>query len=312
RAVRQADRDTKGRQMLLLALPFPDIDPAIFSVELGGFSFSLRWYALAYIGGLLLGWRVVARLASRSELWPGGRPPIAARQAEDLLTWMIFSIILGGRLGFVLFYRPEFFFQNPVEIFRIWNGGMSFHGGFLGVVAGTLIWCRRNKVSVLGTGDALALAVPVGLFFGRIANFINGELWGRPSTVPWAVQFPGADCPETWTEICARHPSQLYEAGLEGVLLFAVLYWLIFRRGLLKVPGRAVAVFFIGYGGARVFVEGLRQADAQYITPDNPLGHVIRFGAGPEAAGLTMGQVLSLPMIIAGLVLWVWAARRAG
>jgi phosphatidylglycerol---prolipoprotein diacylglyceryl transferase len=234
------------------------------------------------------------------------------KQAEDLLTWMILSVIIGGRLGFVLFYQPAYFLANPGDILKVWQGGMSFHGGALGVVIGAALWSWRNKVSMLGVGDAIAAAVPIGLFFGRLANFINGELWGRPTTVPWAVPFPGADCPADWTAVCAQHPSQLYEAGLEGIVLFGVMLWLIYARNWLRVPGRMIAVFLIGYGLARVFVEQFRLADAQYITASNPFGQVIRFGSGPEAFGLTMGQTLSLPMAAVGLLLLIWANRRAG
>ncbi|WP_424933835.1 prolipoprotein diacylglyceryl transferase [Amaricoccus macauensis] len=291
-----------------LVLPFPEIDPVLFSVELFGIELAIRWYALAYIAGLLLGWRFVAGLCRRPALW-GGAPPMKPEQTDDLLTWMILGVILGGRLGFVFFYKPAYYLAHPAEILAIWQGGMSFHGGFLGVIVGILGYALRNGLDAVRIGDAVAAAAPIGLFFGRIANFINAELWGRPTELPWGVIFPGVEaqtCPPIWEAVCARHPSQLYEAGLEGVVLFAVLF-IACRRGALKRPGRIIALFLIGYGLARTFVEGFRQADAQFITSDNPSGHVIRFGM---EAGLTMGQILSLPMVVAGLALLLWTARR--
>jgi phosphatidylglycerol:prolipoprotein diacylglycerol transferase len=290
-------------------LPFPDIDPALFSVHLFGIELAIRWYALAYIAGLLLGWRYVVFLARRPALW-GGRPALDPVQADDLLTWMILGVILGGRLGYVLFYQPAYFAAHPAEILAVWQGGMSFHGGFLGVVVGVVAFAMRNGLPILGVGDAVAAAAPIGLFFGRIANFINGELWGRPSTAPWAIVFPGEaaqTCPPDWLLVCSRHPSQLYEAALEGLLLFAILAVAI-HRGALAWHGRVFGLFLIGYGLARVFVEQFRQADAQFVTPDNPHGHVVQLAAG---WGLTMGQLLSLPMIAVGLFLYLRAARRA-
>ena len=278
--------------MAPLLLPYPDIDPAIFSVSLGGFELALRWYALAYIAGLVLGWWLIVRLTRRPRLWPAETPPMTPNEPEDLLTWMALGVILGGRLGFVLFYNPGYYFANPGEILQLWQGGMSFHGGFLGVIVAAIVWCRAKGRPVLQVGDAIALAAPAGLFFGRIANFINGELWGRPTDVPWAMVFPGAG-PEP------RHPSQLYEAGLEGLVLGAVMWWLALSRGWLKHAGRLIGVFFIGYGLARSFVENFRQWDAH-------LGYVIEIGSG----GLTMGQVLSLPMILIGLGFLLAAGRR--
>jgi phosphatidylglycerol:prolipoprotein diacylglycerol transferase len=292
-----------------LVLPFPDIDPVIFSVSLGGFELALRWYALAYIVGLLIGWRYVAALCRRPGLW-GGTAAMRPEQADDLLTWMIVGVILGGRLGYVLFYQPGWFAANPGEILAVWRGGMSFHGGLLGVVAGVVGFSLRNGLEILKVGDAAAAAAPIGLFFGRLANFVNAELWGRPSTAPWAVVFPGeaaGACPAGWVGPCARHPSQLYEAALEGVVLFAVLA-LAIRAGALARPGRVFGLFLIGYGLARVAVEGFRQADAQFVTAGNPHGHVLRLGA---EWGLTMGQILTLPMLVAGAVLLVRAGRRA-
>ncbi len=288
-------------------LPFPDIGPDIFSISLFGMTFALRWYALAYIAGLVIGWRIVTALVRRPALWRDG-PPMTAGQVESLLTWIILGVIIGGRLGYVLFYQPAQFLANPTQILRVWEGGMSFHGGFLGVVTATLIFCRSQRVPLLPAADALAVAAPPGLLLGRIANFINAELWGRPTTLPWGVAFPGEaaqTCPGV-IDICARHPSQLYEAALEGLVLGAVLLILVLRRGWLTRPGQTFGLFLAGYGLARFIVEFFRQADAQFITPDNPMGHVLQLGS----VGLSMGQLLSLPMILAGLVLIVLARRR--
>lgn len=289
-------------------LPFPDISPDIFSIDLFGMTFALRWYALAYIAGLVIGWRIVTALVRRPALWRDG-PPMTAEQVESLLTWIILGVIIGGRLGFVLFYQPAQFLADPSQILRVWEGGMSFHGGFLGVVVATLIFCRKERIPLLPTADALAVATPPGLLLGRIANFINAELWGRPTTLPWGVAFPGeaAQTCEGVIDICARHPSQLYEAALEGLILGAVLLILAFRRGWLKQPGQTFGLFLAGYGAARFFVEIFRQADAQFITPDNPMGYALQLGS----AGLSMGQLLSLPMILGGLTLIALARRRA-
>jgi phosphatidylglycerol:prolipoprotein diacylglycerol transferase len=213
-------------------------------------------------------------------------------------------VILGGRLGFVLFYQPGHYLSNPGDILKVWEGGMSFHGGFLGVVAAAYIFFRREGIPIWSGADLLALATPPGLLLGRIANFINAELWGRPTDMPWGVAFPGAgqDCVGV-TGICARHPSQLYEAGLEGLLLGVALIWLVWRGGALAHPGRIAGLFFAGYGAARFFVEFFRQPDLQFVTPGNPLGLAWHVGG----YGLTMGQILSLPMIAAGL----WLVLRA-
>ncbi|WP_282602830.1 prolipoprotein diacylglyceryl transferase [Paracoccus sp. PARArs4] len=287
-------------------IPFPDISPEIFTIQLGGFSFSLRWYALAYIAGLILGWQLIVAMMRRPAIW-GGTPPMQADKVDDLLTWVILGVILGGRLGFVLFYEPAYYMANPGQILQVWQGGMSFHGGFAGVILATWIYARRNGIPVMRIADAMAVVAPIGLFFGRVANFINAELWGRPTDLPWGVIFPGQaaqSCPGI-EGLCARHPSQLYEAGLEGLLLGLILWGLV-RMGALRRPGTAFGVFLLGYGLARIFVELFRVADAQFITPDNPLGHVI----GGPVIGLTMGQVLSLPMVVIGLALILWARSR--
>ncbi|QHQ33711.1 prolipoprotein diacylglyceryl transferase [Algicella marina] len=297
---------------MLLALPFPDIDPALFTISLFGVEFALRWYALAYVAGLVLGWRYVVRLLKRPGLWPAGKAPMAPKEAEDLLTWMVLGVVLGGRIGYIVFYQPEIL-ATPARVLAVWEGGMSFHGGFLGVVAGIIVYSLLKRKNMLSLGDAVAAATPIGLFFGRLANFINGELWGRPTTLPWGVVFPDTRaqlCPERFGDPCARHPSQLYEAALEGLLLFVFLFIGVRFLGWLKHPGRAIGVFLLGYGLARTFVEGVRQGDMQFVSDENPWGQIIRLGAGPEAWGLTMGQILSLPMAVVGLAI-LFATRRS-
>ena len=287
-------------------IPFPDISPEIFSIELWGRHFAIHWYALAYIVGILIAWWLTARALKRPALWAGDTPPMSREQLEDLVTWAILGVILGGRLGYVLFYKPAYFIANPLEIPQVWDGGMSFHGGFLGVILATWAFTLKHRLPVLKTADAVALGVPWGLFLGRIANFINGELWGRPTDLPWAVAFPGAaaqDCPEI-TGLCARHPSQLYEAGMEGLILGLLILWLAFARGGLRQTGLVTGVFFAGYALARFIVEFFRQADEQFITPENPMGYVLHIGGW----GLSMGQILSLPMLAIGL--WLIARSR--
>lgn len=289
-------------------IPFPDISPEIFSITVAGREFALRWYALAYLVGLLAGWRIMVALMRRPALW-GDRAPMAAEQVEELMTWIVVGVVLGGRLGFVLFYEADYYLAHPAEIVRVWQGGMSFHGGFLGVVLAAWVFARRNAIPPLRLADALAVATPVGLGLGRVANFINAELWGRPTDLPWGVVFPGeaAQACATATMACARHPSQLYEAALEGVLLLIALVWLV-RRGGLGRPGLALGVFLAGYGLARFVVEFFRQADARFITAENPLGHVL----GGPVWGVTMGQLLSLPMVVVGAGFILWALRRTG
>jgi len=298
---------------MLALIPFPDIGPTLISFDVFGFELAIRWYALAYIAGFLLALFWVNRALKRPALWRSGEPPMTLQQSEDLLTWMIIGVILGGRLGYVLFYNFSQFMAEPMAILRVWEGGMSFHGGFLGVIVAGLLYCRRHNLSPWSVGDLLAMSVPVGLGLGRVANFINGELWGRPTTMDWGVVFPYApNCPIWWLEpVCGRHPSQLYEAFLEGVVLFILLGWLAYKRGALKVPGRLIGVFFIGYGLARTIVEGFRQGDAQFTSAANPWGHIIRFGSEMDSMGLTMGQILSIPMILVGMVILVMTKARA-
>ncbi|MCA0845717.1 prolipoprotein diacylglyceryl transferase [Salipiger thiooxidans] len=292
------------------AIPFPPLSPELFSISIGSFEFALRWYALAYIAGILLGWKLAATALKRATLWRDDRPPMTPEQLEQLMTWIILGIILGGRLGFVLFYQPGYYLSHPAEILMIWHGGMSFHGGLIGVIVAALTFFSRHRIPLLPAADTVALAVPPGLLLGRLANFVNAELWGRPTDLPWGVIFPGEAaqaCGQAAGELCARHPSQLYEAGLEGILLGGLLIWLAFARGALKTPGVVAGLFFAGYGVARFLVELVRQPDAQFVSPGNPLGlawHV-------NGWGLTMGQILSLPMILVGLALLVAARRRA-
>ena len=285
-------------------IPFPDISPEIYSFEIFGLTLALRWYALAYIAGLLIGWRLILRLIATARLWPKGAP-MRSEQVERLLTWVILGVIIGGRTGFVLFYQPGYYLANPGQILRVWEGGMSFHGGFLGVVVATLIFCRREAIPMLSAADLMAVATPPGLLLGRIANFINAELWGRPTDLPWGVAFPSEaaqSCPGV-VGICARHPSQLYEAGLEGLVLGSLLLIIVWRKGWLARPGAVAGLFFAGYGAARFAVEFVRQPDAQFVTDGNPLGLAWQVGG----YGLTMGQALSLPMIAVGLYL-IWRA----
>ena len=288
-------------------LPFPNISPELFSISIFGMEFALRWYALAYIAGILIGWRIAVAAVKRPHLWAQDTAPMKPEQIEDLLTWVILGIIVGGRLGFVLFYQPAYYFANPAQIPAIWQGGMSFHGGLIGVIVAALVFCLRAGVPLRPAADMMAMATPPGLFLGRLSNFINAELWGRPTDLPWAVIFPGQaaqDCGQAIGELCARHPSQLYEAVLEGLLLGAVLLWLAFRSEALKRPGLIVGLFIAGYGAARFLVEFVRQPDAQFVSVGNPLGLALHSGG----FGLTMGQLLSVPMILVGL--WSWSSAR--
>ena len=288
-------------------LPFPDISPEIFSISLFGMEFALRWYALAYIAGILLGWRIVVRAARTPRLWRNGQPVMTPPQIEDLLFWVILGVILGGRLGYVLFYQPAVYLADPLRALQLWEGGMSFHGGALGVILVMVFYTRRHGIPTLRAGDLVALGLAPGLLLGRIANFINAELWGRPTDLPWGVAFPteaAQFCPGI-TGLCARHPSQLYEALLEGLILGAVLIYMAWRQGALQREGLLTGTFLAGYGAARFAVEFVRQPDAQFVTEGNPLGLALELGG----YGLTMGQLLSLPMILAGVYL-IGRARR--
>ena len=289
-------------------IPFPNISPEIFSVTIFGMEVALRWYALAYIIGLLLGWRIAVLAANRPALWRNNLSPIEAVQVEDLLTWVIVGVLLGGRLGYVVFYQPMYFLYHPMEIVMIWKGGMAFHGGLAGVCVAAFLFFRRNLVPYDSGADLLALAAPAGLLLGRVANFINAELWGRPTDLPWGVVFPGeaAQACGQLAGLCARHPSQVYEAVLEGLVLGSIMLFLAFRRKALKKPGLITGIFFAGYGIARSLIELVRQPDAQFQSAENPLGYVYELAG----MGITIGQILSLPMIAAGLFLISRARRR--
>lgn len=294
---------------MIAMLPFPDISPEIFSVTLFDMTFALRWYALAYIVGILLGWRLVVMAVRKARLWKNNQPVMTEGQVEDLLFYVILGVILGGRLGYVLFYQASFYLNNPARILQLWEGGMSFHGGAIGVILAFLYFTKRNKLPLVSTGDMVALGLAPGLFLGRIANFINAELWGRPTDLPWGVTFPteaAQYCPDL-IGLCARHPSQLYEALLEGLILGGLLVWMAWRHGALKKEGLIGGTFLAGYGTARFMVEFVRQPDRQFITDGNPLGLAFEV----SGYGLTMGQILCLPMIAAGLFLIARAYRRA-
>ena len=270
--------------MTFLLITFPVFDPVAIAIG----PIVIRWYALAYIGGIVLGWIYARAMLKNEKVW-GGRAPISLVQLDDFILWVTIGIILGGRTGYVLFYNFVFFIQHPAEILELWKGGMSFHGGFMGCVVAVIWFCRRNNLPILSLGDITTAVGPIGLFLGRIANFINSELWGRPAdpSLPWAMIFPnGGPLP--------RHPSQLYEAGMEGILLFTVLAIMI-RFGALKRPGLILGSFIALYGLARITGECFRE-------PDPQLGFL--WGR------LTMGMLLSVPMVIAGVIIIVWAWRH--
>ena len=281
---------------------FPDfIKPNIFDFELFGVTFALTWYALSYILGIAIAWFILLRLIGKQNLWRSNKSPFTPKNIDDLATFLILGIIVGGRLGYVIFYNPSFYFNNPMKILFLWEGGMSFHGGFLGVVFGGLYFSIKNKISVLSMGDLIATSTPPGLFLGRLANFANQELWGKPTESVLGVQFtiqPAKLCPHlSPQDVCLRHPSQLYEAAMEGAILALVLLFFVFRLEAFKNPGRTMGIFFLGYGSARIIVEIFRQPDSQYVTADNPAGYVIDL---PFELGLSMGQSLSVPMVIIG------------
>lgn len=292
--------------MLAEMIQFPNLSPEIFSDSLFGTGFALRWYALAYIVGILIAWGLAVCAVNRPALWPAGQAPMSPKQVEDLITWIILGVILGGRLGYALFYQPGIYLQNPAQILRIWEGGMAFHGGLLGVVIAAWAYARAQGINRLAMADLVASTVAPGLLLGRLANFVNAELWGRATDLPWGVAFPGRaaqDCGQALGEICARHPSQLYEAAMEGLILGALILWLVYRRAAFHAPGRVLGTFLAGYGIARFLVEFVRQPDAQFVTEGNPLGLAWQIGG----YGLTQGQALSLPMIALGL----WFLLRA-
>ncbi len=264
-----------------LLIAYPVVDPVL--VRLG--PLPIRWYALAYIGGLVGGWAGGRFLVARPRLW-GTRQHTSVMAIDDLVVYIAAGIIGGGRLGYVLFYNPGYFAGHPFEALQLWNGGMSFHGGLLGAALAMVIFAHRVGVRLDSVTDTVAAVVPIGLFLGRIANFIKPELWGRPTDVPWAMIFPGSDGQP-------RHPSQLYEAGLEGSALFALL-WIVIYRGGLRRDGLVTALFCIGYGLARIASEFFRE-------PDRQLGYLFQ--------GATMGMLLSIPLLAVGALL-LWRAFR--
>jgi phosphatidylglycerol:prolipoprotein diacylglycerol transferase len=268
--------------MSFFVIPFPAFDPILIQVG----PFAIRWYALAYIVGILGGWLYARAIIRNEPLW-GGKPPLTVADFDDFVLWVTLGIILGGRLGYVLFYNPAHFAAHPADIVKLWQGGMSFHGGFLGCVLAVILFARRRGIPILSLGDITCAVGPIGLFLGRIANFINGELWGRPTAVPWAMVFPGGGP-------VPRHPSQIYEALLEGFVLFMALAVLM-RWGALKRPGLITGVFALGYGIARSFSELFRE-------PDPQLGFLW--------GGLTMGIVLSVPLMLAGIAFIAYAYKR--
>jgi phosphatidylglycerol---prolipoprotein diacylglyceryl transferase len=268
--------------LILPILTYPEINPVLISIG----PFSVRWYALAYIVGILAGWYYARIIIASKRLW-GGPAPLTVTDFDDFIIWITLGIIVGGRIGYVLFYNLGYFAANPLEIFALWTGGMSFHGGVIGCIVVTILFARRRGIPVLSLGDVTLAVAPIGLFLGRLANFINGELWGRPTDAPWAMVFPsGGPFP--------RHPSQLYEATLEGVLLLVVLGVMV-RLGALKRPGLVTGTFAVAYGIVRIFCEFFRE-------PDPQLGFLW--------GGLTMGTLLSIPLILAGLVALTVAFAR--
>lgn len=269
--------------MPLLVIPFPALDPVL--VHIG--PLAIRWYALGYIFGILIGWAYARAVLRTDRLWAGGKAPLTVIDLDDFIVWVTLGIILGGRLGYVLFYNLPHFATHPLEIFQLWNGGMSFHGGFTGCVLAVVLFARKRNVPTLSLGDITCAVGTVGIFLVRITNFINGELWGRATDVPWAMVFPsGGPVP--------RHPSQIYEAGLEGLLLFAVLF-VAMRAGALKRPGLIIGLFAVVYALARSFCEFFREPDAQ-------LGFLW--------GGATMGQLLSIPLFLAGVGFILYAVKH--
>ncbi len=257
---------------------FPNFDPVLLQIG----PLAIRWYALAYVAGILLGWRYCVSLSRNARIWGGRAPTLTAPQIDDLILWVTLGIILGGRIGYVLFYMPSMIWKEPLDVFKVWEGGMSFHGGFLGVTVALIFFARANKLDLLKVADQVAPAAPIGLFFGRVANFINGELWGRVTDAPWGV----TGFPNTTDPTLPRHPSQLYEAALEGLVLFVLLRLATHKALWLQRRGVVAGVFLAGYGLFRLSLEWVREPDQQM--PDFLKGYI------------TMGLLLSLPMLLAG------------
>lgn len=267
---------------MLYVIPYPTIDPVLIAIG----PFAIRWYALAYIVGILFGWWYAKRLLMTPRLWRDGKAPFGPEVIDDLLVYAALGIVLGGRIGYILFYDFQRYLANPLDILAIWQGGMSFHGGFLGTTLAMILLARSRGINVWSLFDVIAAGTPVALGLVRCANFINSELWGRPTDVPWAFVFPNGG-PQP------RHPSQLYEAFLEGLVLFLVLRFLTHSLLKLRYPGFVAGAFITGYGLSRILVEFFREPDAQ-------LGYL-------AGGWVTMGMVLSLPLVLAGLWLMVTA-----
>ena len=290
-------------------IPFPEgIRPDIFTISLGSFTITLYWYAVAYILGIVACWRLAAYALKTNELWQKNTPPLNPIKLEDLMSYCVLGIIIGGRLGFVIFYNPEYYLKNLLEVFYVWQGGMSFHGGLIGVATASCLFFRKNSVPLRSGADLLALGTPIGLGLGRVANFVNDELWGRVTDVPWGVIVSSPHSRSVCEEIigpCIRHPSQIYEALLEGLILFILMMYFAFRKNGFKKPGFLAGIFLTGYGLSRCFVELFRQPDQQFQSVKNPMGFFIQLGE----TGITMGQALSLPMIVIGIILFVTSKR---
>ena len=278
--------------MTIWAIPFPDIDPV--AVQIG--PIAIKWYGLAYLSGLLLGWLYIRRLLSQTKLWADDRPPFLPQKVDDLLIYMVAGVLIGGRLGFVLFYEPSYYLENPLDIFAVWKGGMAFHGGLFGSGVAIWIFSRRNGINPWSTSDLCTATVPIGIFFGRIANFINGELFGRPTDAPWGMVFPEARLHYPDVEPTARHPSQLYEAMLEGLLLFIVLRILTHYYGALKRPGLVTGTFLVGYALARSTAELFREPHFAHSLNIEPL---------------TVGIAYSIPMLLLGLFVIYFARTQS-
>ena len=288
-------------------IAFPDLSPEIISFSIAGNEFAIRWYAISYLAGFFVAIVIMKYYLRNKILWRFNVGPLDPDQVDSMMTFLVIGVILGGRLGYVLFYNLDAYVVDPLAAIRIWDGGMAFHGGFLGVVVAALSYCRYNGILVWSCAALIALASGPGLLFGRVANFINAELWGQPTNAPWGVVFPGVraqDCPDVSGE-CARHPSQLYEAGLEGLLLFSSLF-VAARLGGLRRPGLITGLFLVLYGSSRYFVEFYRVPDPQFFSGSNPLGYAYLYGE----FGVTMGQLLSLPMILAGVLVIAYKAKN--
>jgi phosphatidylglycerol:prolipoprotein diacylglycerol transferase len=288
-------------------IAFPNVSPEIINFSIAGAEFSIRWYAVSYLAGFFVAIAIMKFFLSKEKLWRFNVGPLDREQVDSMMTYLILGVIVGGRLGYVLFYNFEASVENPISIIRIWDGGMAFHGGFLGVAIATIVYCRFNGVLLWSTADLLALATGPGLLFGRLANFINVELWGRPTNLPWGVVFPGEraqDCPGVIGE-CARHPTQLYEAGLEGLLLFMALIMFAYF-GSLRRPGLITGLFLLIYGASRYLVEFYRVPDPQFFSATNLDGFAYTYGE----FGITMGQCLSLPMIFVGVLLIILKSKK--